>query len=149
VAGNNSYILKFADTGTGVQILSASESGNLVTITTALPNDFQTGQKVVVDGINTGLGGTTIVTDGYYGSWTSTRIDSTQFTYTDTNPHGTGLATDTSGKGAADVAVQYTTVATLADGSVTIDNKDYAARGLRGVAFAPVAPTTVALTVDG
>jgi hypothetical protein len=39
VAGNNSYVLKFADTGTGVSIAGASESGNnTVTITTALPS---------------------------------------------------------------------------------------------------------------
>src|SRR5262249_36959441 len=41
------------------------------------------------------------------------------------------------------------TVAKLADGSVTIDAKTYAAQGIRGVAFAPVAPTVVNLTVDG
>src|SRR6516165_1523614 len=57
VADNRSFILKFTDRGTGVNIASASESGNTVTITTALPNNFTTGQTVVVDGIDTGLGG--------------------------------------------------------------------------------------------
>ena len=148
VAGNNSYLLKLTDTGTGVAIASASEVGNVVTITTALPHGFMTGQRVVVDGIDTGMGGTTIVTDGYNGSWVVTVVDSTHFTYTDTNPHGTGLATVT-GQGAADVAVNPTTVVTLADGTVTIDGSNYAARGLRGLAFASVAPTAIALTVDG
>ncbi len=148
VAGNNSYILKFTDRGTGVNIASASESGNTVTITTVVPNNFTTGQTVAVDGIDTGLGGSTIVTDGYNGAWPITVIDSTHFTYRDTNPHGTGLATVTN-QGAADVAVTPATVATLADGSVTIDGSAYAAQGIRGVAFAPVAPTLVSLTVNG
>jgi hypothetical protein len=148
VAGNNSYILKFTDTGTGVNIASASETGNKVTITTAVPNNFQTGQTVVVDGIDTGLGGTTILTDGYNGAWTVTVIDSTHFTYTDTNAHGSGLGTVTN-QGAADVAVSPATVAKLADGTVTIGGSDYAAQGIRGVALAPVAPTAVTLTVNG
>jgi Bacterial Ig-like domain (group 3) len=148
VGGNNSYILKFADTGTGVNIASASESGNVVTITTALPNNFTTGQTVAVDGINTGLGGSTIVSDGYNGRWTITVLDSTHFTYTDTNAQGTGLATVTN-QGAADVAVSPTIAATLADGSVTINGSTYAAQGIRGVAFAPVAPTIVNLAVNG
>jgi hypothetical protein len=148
VAGNNSYVLKFTDTNTGVNVASASESGNTVTITTAVPNSFVTGQRVVVDGITTSLGGTSIVTDGYNGSWVITVIDSTHFTYVDTNAHGTGLATVTN-QGAADVAVSPTTVATLADGTVTIGANAFAAQGLRGVAFAPVAPTVVSLTVNG
>ncbi len=148
VAGNNSYVLKFADRGTAVNIASAGEAGNVVTITTALPHHFATGQTVVVDGIDTGLGGTTIVTDGYNGSWTITVVDATHFTYRDTNPHGTNLAT-VANQGAADVALTPTTVATLADGSVTIGSKSYAARGLRGLAFAPVSPTVVSLTANG
>jgi hypothetical protein len=148
VGGNNSYVLKFTDTGTGVDIASASESGNVVTITTAIPNDFTTGQQVAIDGITTGLGGTSIVTDGYNGTWAITVIDSTHFTYTDTNPHGSGLAT-VSGQGAADVAISPTTVATLADGSVTIGGGTYAAQGIRGLSFAPVAPTIVNLAVNG
>jgi hypothetical protein len=144
-AGNNSYLLKFTDTGTGVNIASATESGNTVTITTAIPNSFTDGQTVVVDGITTGLGGTSIVTDGYNGTWVIHVIDSTHFTYTDTNTHGTGLA-DATGQGAADAAVNPTTILTLADGSVTIGANDFAAQGLRGVAFAPVAPTTNTLT---
>jgi hypothetical protein len=145
VAGNNSYVLKFTDAGTGVNIASASESGNTVTITTAVPHNFTTGQTVVVDGINTGLGGTTIVTDGYNGSWVITVIDSTHFTFTDTNTHGTGLATVTN-QGAANVAVNPSIVNTLADGTVAISGSTFAAQGLRGVAFAPVAPTSVNLT---
>jgi hypothetical protein len=148
VANNNSYLLQFTDTATAVNLASASESGNQVTITTALPHHFATGQRVVVDGINTGLGGSTIVTDGYNGAWPVTAVDDTTFTYTDTNPHGTGLAAVT-GQGAADVAVTPTTLATLPDGQATIGGSNYAAQGIRGVSFAPVAPTVVGLTVDG
>src|SRR5262249_21335594 len=129
-------------------IANASETGNLVTITTALPNTFTSGQKVVVDGISTGLGGSTVVTDGYNGTWTITVLDSTHFTYVDTNAHGTDLA-PVDGQGAANVAVSPTIVATLADGSVTIGGNTYAAQGIRGLAFAPVAPTVVSLAVSG
>ena len=148
IAGNNSYVLKFADRGTAVNIASASESGNLVTITTVLPHNFTTGQTVVVDGVDTSLTGTGIVTDGYNGSWNITVVDPTHFTYRDNNPHGTNLATFTN-QGATDVGLTSTTIATLADGSVTIGTKTYAARGLRGLAFAPVSPTVVSLTANG
>jgi hypothetical protein len=143
VAGNNSYILKFTDTGLGVDVASASESGNTVTITTAIPNQFTTGQTVVIDGVgaSTGVGA---LTSGYNGSWTVTVIDSTHFTYTDTN--ASGLATVVN-QGAADAAVSPAIVATLADGTtVASDGHAYAAQGIRGVAFAPVAPTSVGLT---
>jgi hypothetical protein len=148
VAGNNSYILKFNDQGTGVAIASASESGNLVTITTALPNTFSTGQTVAVDGIDAGLGGSALVTDGYNGTWSITVVDSTHFTYINTNTHNTNLPTVTN-QGAADVAVTPSIVTSLADGAVTIGSKNVAAEGLRGVAFAPVSPTAVTLTVNG
>lgn len=147
VAANNSYILKFTDTGTGVNIADASEIGNVVTITTAVPNNFTTGQSIVVDGIGTGLGGTSIVTDGYNGTWPIMVIDSTHFMYTDTNAHGSGLG-EVSNQGAADVAVSPKVIATLPNGSVTIDGKTFAAQGIRGVSFAPVMPTNVALTVN-
>ena len=119
-----------------------------MTITTAVPNNFTTGQTVALDGIATGLGGTSIVTDGYNGTWNITVLDSTHFTYTDTNANGSGLATVTN-QGAADVAITPTTVATLANGSVTIGGSTYAAQGIRGIAFAPVAPTIVNLAVNG
>jgi hypothetical protein len=147
VANNNSYILKFADSGSGVTIATASEVGNLVTITTSLPNNFTTGQTVVVDGIDPGHGGS-LVSDGYNGSWQINVLDSTHFTYTDTNPSGSGLGTVTN-QGAADVAVSPTIVATLADGSTMIGVDSFAAQGIRGVAFAPAAPTAIGLTVDG
>jgi hypothetical protein len=148
VAGNDSFILKFTDTGTGVDIASATEDGNIVTITTAIPNNFTTGQTVVVDGITTGLGGASIVNDGYNGSWNITVLDPTHFTYTNTNAHGIGLA-EVDNQGAADVAVFPSKVAYLADGSVTISGSTYAAQGIRGAAFAPVAPTVVSLAVNG
>jgi hypothetical protein len=148
-AGNTSYVQKWVDTHSGVNIASASEVGNLVTITlpSTVPFPFASGQTVVVDGIPTGLGGTSIVTDGYNGSWHIMNVDPVMhtFQYMDTNVHGTGLATVT-GVGAADVAVTPTTIRTLANGSVTIGGMTYAAQGLRGVAFAPVDPTTVTLT---
>src|SRR5262249_33916414 len=147
VAGNGSYVLKFTDTGTGVAIANASEEGNVVTVTTAVPHNYATGQAVVVDGIATGLGGTSILTDGYNGTWTVTMIDSTHFTYTDTNAHGSGLA-PVSNQGAADLAVSPTVLAALPNGSVTIDGKTYAAQGIRGVAFAPVVATSISLTVN-
>jgi hypothetical protein len=148
VGGNDSFILKFADTGTGVDIASATEDGNVVTITTMIPNNFTTGQNVVVDGIPAGLGGASIVNDGYNGTWNITVLDSTHFTYTDTNAHGTGLS-EVDSQGAADVAVTPSIATSLADGSVTIAGSTYAAEGLRGVAFAPVAPTLVDLAVNG
>jgi hypothetical protein len=145
VAGNNSYVLKFADSGTGVAIASASETGNTVTITTMIANQFTTGQSVVVDGINTGGSATT---SGYNGSWHITVLDPTHFTYTDTNPDGSNLAT-VNNQGAADVAVSSSTIAHLADGSVVIGTGMFAAQGLRGVSFAPVAPTSISLTANG
>jgi hypothetical protein len=146
VAGNNSYVLKFTDTHSAVNIASASEVGSTVTITTAVPHNFTEGQTVVVDGITTTLGGTSIVTDGYNGgSWVIHVIDSTHFSYTDTNVHGTGLD-PVSNQGAADIAVNPTTVVSINDGSVTIGANRYASRGIRGVAFAPVMPTTNVLT---
>jgi hypothetical protein len=145
VAGNNSYLLKFTDTGSGVSIASASESGSTVTITTATPNTFTNGQTVVVDGVGASTG-TGALTQGYNGSWTVTVIDSTHFTYTDT--HASNLAT-VNNQGAADVAVSPTVVASLADGSVTIGASTFAAQGIRGVSFAPVAQTQIVLTVNG
>jgi hypothetical protein len=145
VAGNNSYVLSFTDTGTGVSIASASESGSTATITTATPNTFTTGQTVVIDGVGASTG-TGALTSGYNGTWTITVIDSTHFTYTDTN--ASNLAT-VNNQGATDVAVSPNIVATLADGSVTIGSSTFAAQGIRGAAFAPVAPTTINLTVNG
>lgn len=147
-ANHVSLLQKWVDTHAGAAIMQAREAGNTVTITTRTPHGFTTGQRVVVDGIATGLGGTTILTDGYNGSWTVNVTSATTFTYTDTNQHGTGLATVTD-QGAADVPVTPSTVVTLKNGSVTIGSNTFAAQGLRGVSFAPAAPTFIGLTANG
>ena len=151
VASNNSYILNFDDKGTGVTVANASETGTTVTITTATPNNFVTGQTVEVDGVGASTGGGTL-NAGYNGAWQVTVLSSTQFTYNDTNTGASGLATVTN-QGGADVTVSPTTLVTLADGTFTDTNagtsnfnKQFALEGFRGVAYAPVAPTSVVLS---
>ena len=143
VANDSSYVQQWADNNTGVAIASASESGTTVTITTLTPNAFTSGQVVEVDGVgaNNGAGA---ITSGYNGAWSITTIDSTHFTYTDTNTNASNLATVTN-QGAADATVNATTVQTLAAGSDIVGSKAVGDVGLRGVAFAPVAATSVTL----
>ncbi len=145
-AGDNSYVLNFDDKGTGVSIANASESGNTVTITTVSSNNFVTGQTVQVDGVgvSTGAG---VLNGTYNGAWQITVVDSTHFTYTDTNSDGSSLTTITN-QGGVDVTVTPSTLITLVDGTITANGKTFAAEGLRGVAYAPVAPTSVTLAAS-
>jgi hypothetical protein len=138
--GHTSFLQKWVDTNTGVAIADAKIlSGTTVQITTLTPNAFTNGQTVVVDGV--GGTGPSAITGGYNGSWVITVVDSTHFTYTDTNSGASSLA-EVTNQGAADVALTATTVTSLATGT----NGAVAAVGLRGVAFAPVAPTSVSLS---
>jgi Bacterial Ig-like domain (group 3) len=172
-AFDSSIIQQWVDTNTGVsvanaQVVSTSGSNATVQITTATANTFQTGQVVEVDGVgaNTGAGA---ITSGYNGTWTITVIDSTHFTYTDNNSGATSL-NPVNNQGAADVTIQTnasqagedqfsnlgigsgpgetlggTIIQALSNNVDTIGGKNYAAIGLRGVSFAPVATTIVTL----
>ena len=138
-----------------------------MTITTAFPNAFTNGEVVQVDGVgaNNGAGA---ITSGYNGAWTITVVDSTHFTYTDTNSGASNLATVIN-QGAADGAIQTdasqagtysnfgigagagntlggTIIQALASGSDTVGSKSVGDVGLRGIAFAPVAATGVTLS---
>ncbi len=171
--GNDaSVVQQWVDTNTGVsianaQVISGSGSSSVVQITTATPNTIQTGQVVEVDGVGA-TNGTGAITSGYNGAWTVTVIDSTHFTYTDTQ--GATITGAVNNQGSADVAIQtdasqesnpaysnlnigngpgFTLGGTIIqdlDGNVnTIGGSSYAAIGLRGVSFAPVAATVVSL----
>jgi hypothetical protein len=146
-ASNNSYIMTFDDTGTGVSIANASiTTGTTVQITTATPNNFTEGQTVEIDGVGASTGAGAL-TAGYNGAWSIHVIDSTHFTYNDTNTGASSL-TPVNNQGAADATVSPNIITTLADGSVTIGGSTKAAEGLRGVAYAPVAPTGVVLSAS-
>ena len=72
-----------------VNIVSATESGNTVTITTATPHGFSYGNTVVIAGVGVA---------GYNGSFTITSVPSaTTFTYKDSS---TGLAASSGGTAA-------------------------------------------------
>ncbi len=151
-ANDSSFIQQWVDTNTGVSISDAKEpTGNTVTITTATPSTFRTGQVVEIDGVGANNGAAAITT-GYNGAWQITVIDSTHFTYVDTN--GSGLAEFTN-QGAANVVIHTdtdydgqggTVIQALAGGTDTVNGSTNADIGLRGVAFAPVAATSVTLT---
>ena len=113
-------------------------------ITTLTPNGFTSGETVEVDGVgaNNGAGA---ITSGYNGAWSITVIDSTHFTYSDTNSGASGLQ-PVNNQGAADVTVNGNIIQQLASGTDTIGGKTYGDVGLRGVAFAPVAATAVSLS---
>jgi hypothetical protein len=150
-ANHSSYVQKWVDTGLGVAVAKAEiTSGTTVQITTLTPNTFTEGQTVVIDGVGSTTGAGAL-TNGYNGSWVIHVIDSTHFTYTDSNAGATTLATVTN-QGSADVALvgannnAPATIITQANGSLTIGGNNYATIGLRGIAFAPVAPTAVNLT---
>ncbi len=147
-AGDSSFIQQWIDTSTGVAIANAKiTSGTTVQITTLTPNSFADGATVQIDGVgaNNGAGA---ITSGYNGTWTIHVIDSTHFTYSDTNSGASSLS-QVNNQGAADVIVNPNTIATLPGGSVTIAGKTFADVGLRGVSFAPVAATNVSLKVNG
>jgi hypothetical protein len=144
-ANDSSYIQQWVDTNTGAAIANAKiASGTTVQITTLTPNTYQTGQFVEVDGVgaNNGAGA---ISSGYNGVWQITVVDSTHFTYSDTNAGASGLS-QVNNQGAADVIISPTTLQQLASGSDTVGNKSFGAIGLRGVAFAPVAATSLVLS---
>jgi hypothetical protein len=152
VAGNNSYILSFLDNTPGVlTVTQAQEAGNTVTITAkelvagTVPSGFASGASVSINQVSTGTG-TTATTGGYNGVFsivgTPTDNGNGTFSFTYSDPT-TGLGTITNpAQGVTDLFLAPTITQTLADG--TVGTK--AAKGLRGVAFAPVAPTSVTLS---
>jgi hypothetical protein len=144
VAGNNSYLLSFLDNTPGIlRIASASESGSTATITTqdTLPSSFTVGASVTVNSVGTGTG-TFPTAGGFNGVWTITGVSGNSFTYTDSN--ASNLATVT-GSGVTDLFLSPTIIQTVADGNDGPTHAANAAQALRGVAFAPVAATTVSL----
>jgi len=146
VANDNSIIQQWIDTGAGVSIANAHiTTGTTVQITTVTPNSFHTGQVVEVDGVGADSGASAITT-GYNGSWNITVIDSTHFTYNDTNSGASGLPATTTSQGAANLVVTASTLISQNNGTDTVGSKTYGAIGLRGVSFAPVAATSVVLT---
>jgi hypothetical protein len=150
VAGNNSYLLQFDDnTATAgalpVQITSASESGTTVTFTTAANDVFNNLDKVYITGY--GLNG---VTNGgndskYDGVYTILHTPGTNvYTYTNSQS-GINPATSTGFVYLYNTAPPIV-LQTLAEGTGV---SGHAATGIRGVALAPTAATTLALTVNG
>jgi hypothetical protein len=150
-SGHVSYVQKWVDTGLGVAVADARiVSGTTVEITTLTPHNYVTGDTVVVDGVGTATSGAPALLQGYNGSWVITVIDATHFQYNDTNANAAAL-TPVSNKGAANRAVTPTTILALPTGNNTFYNgtvpgSSYASIGLRGIAFAPVAPTGVTLS---
>jgi fibronectin type 3 domain-containing protein len=76
--------------GTGLSILSATESGNTVTITTATPHGYSTGDSIAISFVNVGNNPLA----GYDGVFQITVTDPTHFTYFDYN---SGLANNANG----------------------------------------------------
>jgi hypothetical protein len=76
--------------GTGLSVISATESGNTVTIATATPHGFKTRDWVAVSGVNVGNNPLA----GYDGVYQVKVTDPTHFTYFDNN---TGLANNANG----------------------------------------------------
>ncbi len=76
--------------GTGLSIISATESGNTVTITTATPHGFKSKDWVALSFVNVGNN----PIPGYDGVFQVTVTDPTHFTYFDNN---TGLANNANG----------------------------------------------------
>ena len=104
--------------------------------------------QVQVDGVVTTSGtsnglGTAALTQGYNGTWTVTGSGNT-WTYTDTNS-GAASLTPITNAGAAQATVSGTIIAEANAGTDVIGGKNFGDIGLRGVAFAPVAATTVTL----
>jgi hypothetical protein len=152
VAGNNSYILGFLDNTPGVlTVTQASESGTTATITArelvsgTIPSGFSNGASVTINNVSSGTG-TTATTGGYNGVFTisGTPTDNGDGTFSFSYTAATsGLGTISNpSKGVTDLFVSPTTIQTQANGT---GPTSHAAVGLRGVAFAPVAPTTVSL----
>jgi hypothetical protein len=148
--GDSSYVQQWVDTHTGLGIANAQIlSGTTAQITTLipLPSNYTTGSVVQVDGIGTTTGAG-VLNQGYNGAWTITVTGTNTFTYNDTNSGASSLGTF-SNQGGTDVTVTPTNVLPpQANGTVTIGDSSFAAIGLRGVAFAPVAATTMTLDVS-
>ena len=93
-------------------IASASETGFVVTVTTAAANNFQPGEDVTI---------ANVATSGYDGIFTVAAVlPNNQFTYTDLTLN---LATDTSGGTASAIATTVYTAAT-ANGTVWLSAAD-------------------------
>jgi hypothetical protein len=145
--GDSSFIQKWDDKNNTVAIANAQiTTGTTVQITTLTPNTFADGSTVEIDHVGT-LTGVGALTQGYNGHWVIHVIDSTHFTYTDTNSGASGLA-PVNNQGSAGNIVAGTIIVTQANGTNTIGGTAYANIGLRSVAFAPVAATTVTLTAS-
>jgi hypothetical protein len=125
-------------------------STNTVQITTLGNPNWTSGvTQVEVDGVvpfnpaSNGLGAAAL-TGGYNGTWVVSGSGNV-WTYTDTNSGASGLAEITNA-GAAAATVSGTIIGQVASGSATVGGKNVGDVGERGVAFAPVATTTVMLT---
>jgi hypothetical protein len=77
-------------------IVLLTESGTTVTVTTAVPHNFSTGQQVTIGGASNAL---------YNGTFPITVVNGTQFTYTSGS---TGLANATGGTASAPVTLMFT-----------------------------------------
>ena len=101
----NSIVRVYAQDTTAVNIATATEVGNTVTITTAAPHGFSVGSVTTIAGVGVA---------GYNGTFTITSVLSpTTFTYTDSS---TGLAASSGGT-AASYVLLGTTVAVPDDGT--------------------------------
>jgi hypothetical protein len=160
VAGNNSYILGWNDNTPGViRIASATHTGTTATITTqdALPSSYTVGTWVSVNSVGT----TPATAGGFNGVWQITAVSGNTFSYTD----GNTLVDVTTPQGVTDLWLNSGSVGgttdpypapaasqifqTFADGTLTA-SASHAQDALRGVAFAPVAATTLtSLQVNG
>jgi hypothetical protein len=145
------YLQGWVDTSTGFSIASASATGGppaTVTITLpagqTLPANYSVGTVVQINGVGASTGGGAL-SSGFNGAFAIASIsgDRTQFTYADNNatqPSGT-----VNNQGSFDATLTPTTLQSPGTASTVIGTKHVAALGLRGVAFAPVAPTSVSL----
>jgi hypothetical protein len=165
VAANNSYLFGWNDpAATNLNRVSNATFGGgtaTVTLTDALaPSLRGTTTWLSVNSIGTG-GGNFVTNGGFNGVWDATvSADGTQITYADPNSPanvsgsgmvGVWLNTGSIGDPTNDPYPQPAasqTLQTFADGTLTA-SASKAQHALRGVAFAPVAATTVTVNVDG
>src|SRR5262249_16185729 len=165
IAGNNSYVFSWNDNTGGVsRVASANISGSTatITLTDALPAAIRgTTTWLSVNSVGTGSG-TFPTAGGFNGVWNATvSADGLSFTYTDSNSGVTSLGTavgngtvgqwlNTGSVGSAidpyPAPAGSQTIQTFADGTLSA-NAAKAQHALRGVAFAPVAATTVGATL--
>ena len=149
-SSDNSIIQQWVDPNQGFAITSANLSGTTATITTlGNPNWVSGVTQVQIDGVVTTSGtsnglGTGATSTGFNGIFTVSGSGNT-WTYTDTHSF-TGLATSLTNVGAAQAIVSGTIIAEANAGTDAIGSKNVGDVGLRGVAFAPVAATTVTLS---